>query len=262
MQKDVIVYAIGAIGLGVVGLIFGDFALQWQPVPDWVPLRTPLAYLSALIILGAGAAALVRRWALAGMATLAIFYSLWTLLLKTPAILAAPLMLGTWLGFAEIASLAIAGFLAVSLMSGHGEPRAMQGLRIGYGLCAVIFGLSHFVYVDITASMVPEWLPARHFWAYATGAGHFSAGLAILSGVLARVAATMLALMMGSFVLLVHLPDMIANPSAHLEWTILFVATTLAGAAWIVRGSLARDSAGSALSHHISAFATANEKGR
>ena len=40
-------YALGALLLGVLGLTSGDFAFQWQPVPDTVPLRPELAYLSA-----------------------------------------------------------------------------------------------------------------------------------------------------------------------------------------------------------------------
>ena len=54
LQPDVLFYALGAVGLGLTGLVFGDFARQWQPVPAWVPLRAPLAYLSAAFIIGAG----------------------------------------------------------------------------------------------------------------------------------------------------------------------------------------------------------------
>ena len=33
-------YALGAILLGVVGIAFHDFAMQWQAVPESIP-RTP-----------------------------------------------------------------------------------------------------------------------------------------------------------------------------------------------------------------------------
>ncbi len=240
LLPDVLFYALGAVGLGLTGLAFGDFARQWQPVPAWVPLRAPLAYLSAAFIISAGAAALIPRWRLAGLTALGIFFVVWTLLLKTPIIMAKPAIVGAWLGFAEIGSLAIAGLMAASIMSGFGGASALSGLRVGYGLCALVFGLCHYVYADITASMVPEWLPERHFWAYLTGTGHIAAGLAIASGVLAGLAARTLGLMMGSFVLLVHLPDTIAQPTTHAAWTIQFVALTLAGAGWLVGGVLAR----------------------
>lgn len=257
LQPDVLFYALGAIGLGLTGLAFGDFARQWQPVPPWVPMRTPLAYLSAALVLGAGIAALTSRWRLAGVAGLGIIFTIWTLLLKTPAILVAPSMLGTWLGFAEIGSLAIAGLMAASHVSGTGGTSAITTLRIGYGLCAIIFGLSHYVYADITASMVPKWLPQPHFWAYLTGTGHLAAGFALISGVMARLAARMLGLMMASFVLLVHLPDTIAYPTAHAAWTIQFIALALAGGAWLVGGVLARHATGTPISNFWAALGEA-----
>lgn len=248
LQPDVLFYALGATGLGLTGIAFGEFALQWQPVPAWVPLRAPLAYLSAAFLLCGGLAALSRRWSLAGLFGLGIFCGLWSVTLKTPAIIGAPSALGAWLGFAEISSLAIAGLMAASSMSGYGGAPALKGLRIGYGLCAMIFGLCHFVYADITASMVPEWMGLRHFWAYVTGAGHLAAGLALVSDVLARLASRMLGLMMASFVLLVHLPDTIAFPTSHAAWTIQFVALMLAGGAWLVGGILNRQAEGQPLS--------------
>jgi uncharacterized membrane protein YphA (DoxX/SURF4 family) len=97
-----------------------------------------------------------------------------------------------------------------------------------------VFGLSHFVYAQGTADMVPAWLPDRLGIAYLAGAGHFAAGVAILSGVLPRLAATLEAGMISSFVLLLHLPGAVSAPGNRLEWTMLFVASALAGAAWSV----------------------------
>lgn len=239
LQADVPFYALGVIGLGLTGMVFGDFARQWQPVPPWLPLRIPLAYLSAAMILIAGVAALTPRWRLAGVTALGILFGVWAMLLKLPAIIVAPSILGRWLGFAEIGSLAIAGLMAASSIGGIGGGKALGGFRVGYGLCAIIFGLCHYVYADITASMVPEWLSGRHFWAYFTGTGHLAAGLALVSGMWARLAARMLGLMMGSFVLLVHLPDTIAQPTTHAAWAIQFVSLALAGGAWLVGGVLA-----------------------
>src|SRR5262245_64159665 len=48
--------AASALGLGMLGFLTGDFALNWQPVPPSIPGRTTLAYLTAVLfwILGAG----------------------------------------------------------------------------------------------------------------------------------------------------------------------------------------------------------------
>ncbi len=115
------------------------------------------------------------------------------------------------------------------------------GRRTGtvlFALCLPVFGLSHFAYPKFTAQMIPAWIPARLFWAYFTGAGHAAAGIAILMNKFARLGSVLLAVMMSGFVLLLHIPDVIGNPDSRHAWTMLCMAMTLTGAAWIVAGSV------------------------
>lgn len=237
-RTDGLAYAAGAVGLGAVSLVFGDFALQWQPVPADTPARTPLAYASGGLLIIAGLMILSGRLRAPGAGLLALFYAFWVVALHGPRVAAAPANVSMWLGFSEILSLAAAGALLATAAS---APKLRSTALVVYGLCPLAFGLSHFVYAEFTAAMVPEWIPARLFWAYATGAAHVAAGLAILIGFLARPAAMLLTLMMGLFVLLLHVPRVIASPTSHLEWTMIFVALSLTGAAWAVAASLRRD---------------------
>ena len=237
-RSDGFVFAAGLAGYGLVCLAFGDFGLQWQPVPDWVTGRLPLAYLNGALLATGGALLFWPRSALAAARGLTLYLLLWVLLLKVPKLFAAPLSVVAWLGFAEIFSLAVGAAMLAALLDPAQRPSWKVAARYAYGICPLIFGLSHFVYLDFTAGMVPGWLPAPFFWAALTGAGHLAAGLAILSGVLSRLAAGMLAAMMGSFALLLHLPRVVADPTSQIEWTMLAIATTLAGAAWIVRAGL------------------------
>lgn len=240
MRFDGAILAIGILGYALVCLAFGDFGLQWQPVPDWVPGRTLLAYANGALLATGGVLLLLRGASLWAARFLAGYLLLWVLLLKLPGLLASPGSVAAWLGPAEILSLA-AGALTLALLLAR--PPSERGIRIAralYGVCPLIFGLSHFVYADFTAHMVPAWIPAPLFWAWATGLGHVAAGLAILSGLLARLAATFLAAMMGCFVVLLHLPRVLAEPASQLEWTMLCVAIMLTGAAWAVRAGIAR----------------------
>jgi len=56
-----------------------------------------------------------------------------------------------------------------------------------------------------------------------------------VSGVQARLAATLTAAMMATFVVLLHLPRVIGSPTSQFEWTMLAVASSLTGAALLVR---------------------------
>jgi hypothetical protein len=88
------------------------------------------------------------------------------------------------------------------------------------------------------ASWVPKRLPAHLFWAYFTSVAFWAAGIAILSAMLARLASRLFAIMLSSWVLIVHIPRVAAALHDRHEWTTLFVAIVLTGAAWIVAGSL------------------------
>ena len=239
-------YAAGLTGLGVLSLLSGDFALNWQPVPPNLPLRTLLAYASGAILLGGGGAMLVRRTANLGVHILTAFVLSWLILLQLPRVASSPTDVGTWLGFGENTVLVTGGWVLCILARTNGlSPMAggvlgrpgWRAARILFALALPVIGLSHFKYIDATASMVPAWLPDRRAFAYLTGAGHVAAGIALLIGVVPRLAATMEAAMITAFVVLLHLPGVAAEPGSRLQWTMLCVATALASAAWAVAAS-------------------------
>jgi hypothetical protein len=103
-QPALTLFAIGMIGLGILALVYGDFALVWQPVPSWIPGRTLLAYGSGPIMVLGGVGLFLR--AAAGWSARLLFpYLIVWLLLKVPALLVAPQMEAVWLGFGELAVL-------------------------------------------------------------------------------------------------------------------------------------------------------------
>jgi uncharacterized membrane protein YphA (DoxX/SURF4 family) len=195
----------------------------------------PWAYVSGAILIAGGVLMLARRER-AGALVLASFFGLWVVAFHLPPTLTQAIgSIGAWNAPAESAFIT-AGGLALLAARAAGSSRTLALVaRLLAGVSAVVFGFAHFNYIDFTASMVPGWIPFKTFWAWATGAGHLLAGLALLSGVRARLAAGCEAAMMGSFVLLLHLPRVIAASDQHVEWIMLAMSGALTGAALLVR---------------------------
>ena len=237
------VYGLGVMALGVVSLAWGDFD-PGQPVPKGFPDRSALAYAAAVFMLVAGAAVEWRRTAAWGAAALTAYYALVVVILMQGRVLLAHYAeFGSYSGAAEQLAIASAGLIVYAANAKIDAARAASLTRLGqlaFGVCALLFGGAHFFYMNLTVPLVPKWLPpAQEFWAYATGVGHIAAGVAILTGVQARLAATLLTAMYVSFTLLVHAPMLLADPSSRMTWSENALNLALIGAAWVVADSLA-----------------------
>jgi uncharacterized membrane protein YphA (DoxX/SURF4 family) len=118
--------------------------------------------------------------------------------------------------------------------------RGGRGVRLArslYGVALPFFGLHHFVDLAGAAEAVPAWLPFGLGWAFLTGVGHVAAGIAILLGIVPRLAARLEAAMVTAFVVLVHVTGVIAAPRDSLQWTMLVVASAIGAAGWVVARS-------------------------
>src|SRR5215471_3163182 len=79
-------FAVIMIGLGILGLIKGDFTVVWQPVPKGVPAREVLVYLSALVSLASGIGLLWRRTAAIAAGVLLAALVIWLLVWRIRAV--------------------------------------------------------------------------------------------------------------------------------------------------------------------------------
>lgn len=222
------IFAVTMIGLGVQGLFTGGFAVIWQPVSTAVPGREALAYVCAGICLVCGAGLLWKRTAGAAARLLLVYLLLWLLVFRVPGLFRS---LGVDVYWAACRTAVIAA--AAWVLSGKG----VRVARALYGLAIIPFGLAHFEYVKQTAAQVPGWLPAHVAWVYFTGGAFVAAGIAILVGVYARLAAALSALEMGLFLVLVWVPVLAAGATNAFQRGEAIVSWALAVAGWVVANS-------------------------
>ncbi len=244
--SDRYLFAAGLFVFGALNIAFGAFNMQWQPIAG-IPFQLEMARICGAFFILVALGLLVPRtaaWAaVLAAAALALLY----FLPQVVALSHVTPSIGAWLPLSEDTAMTC-GALVMAATASKGSPleRAFPpavttAARIGFGLACVVFGASHFIYADFTAQMIPGFVPFHLAFAYITGAGHLLAGLAILSGIMARLAATLEAVMMSLFVVLVHIPMVIAGPTQQamqIDWTMLAAALTLSASAWAVARSL------------------------
>ena len=236
-QPALMLFAVGMIGLGILALVYGDFALVWQPVAPWVPGRTALAYLAGAIMLIGGAGLFFETTVKWSVRILFPYLIVWTLL-KVPALVVAPKMEAVWLGFGELAVLLAGGWTLFAVLAELPASFAMgeRGVRLARILFAVAvfpIGLAHIVYVKETEALVPAWLHFQTGWAYMTGFGQIACSLGVFS-VFPRVAAAVEAGMISLFALLVWAPAVVAAPKTRFPWTAFLISWAIAAGAWVV----------------------------
>jgi uncharacterized membrane protein YphA (DoxX/SURF4 family) len=238
------VYGLGVMAVGMACLAFGEFD-SGQPMPENFPARTALAYAAGAFMVVAAAAVEWRRIAVWGAAALTAYYALIVVILMNGRLLLTNFaVFVTYENIAIQLAIAAGGLIVYASTARIDAPLAARLTRLGqlvFGICALVFGGAHFVYMNLTAPLVPKWLPpTQEFWGYATGVCFLAAGVAILTGVQARLAAILLTAMLASFALLVHEPMLLADHSIHFNWTESAENLAMIGAAWVVADSLAR----------------------
>jgi uncharacterized membrane protein len=239
------VFAVAMIALGAVGVFYPEFVPLWSPVPTRLPARELFLYLGPAISIASGIGLLVPRTAAIVSRVLLATLLLWLLFFRLPNVFRVghfeacwsvfPLLLmisAAWLSYAWFGSAWDRQHLA--LVSGT------NGLRIArvlFGLCLIFFGAAHFIDVADTVSLIPHWLPFHLFWAYFTGSAFIAAGLAILVGFWARLAAGLATVQIGMFLLLVWMPIVAAGSKVPFVWSETILNSALLAGAWMVSDS-------------------------
>ena len=231
----------GRMVFGGAAVAFGVIALLWHDAETWQTLRQIWSLPSGLLIgeglmatLVAGGIAMQHpRSARLAAVVLCVVYLCFSLAC-VPAVIRSPNVYATYGSFFEQFCL-LCGAAALYAATGANAARLGRSARLGLGVCAISFTVSQVVYLGFTAALVPKWIPpSQKFWAILTTIAFALAAIALLLNRQARLAARLLTLMLLLFGVLVWIPQVIAHPKAHGNWSECVLTLLIAGAAWMV----------------------------
>ncbi|MGA9773620.1 MAG: hypothetical protein WBV94_31610 [Blastocatellia bacterium] len=243
--------AIPMIAFGVQHFVYMDFVTRVFPrLPAWIPGHRFLATLFGAFLIAAGAAIITGKAARLAALVLGGALLLSFVLLYIPLLIANPYLGGLWTGSGKALAMAGGSFLvACSFPNPSLRPSAVVKAlerfiplsRFFLGAFLILCGVQHFIYLEFVATLVPSWIPGHLFWTCFTGVALIAGGIGIIIPMTARLAASMTAIMIFLWVVLLHIPRALADLHNSNETTAVFEALAMTGAAVLVVACLSAE---------------------
>lgn len=151
----------------------------------------------------------------------------------------------TWsyLAFAVVLAIGLAAiFLRGDWQKARGLDKLILFGPLFYAASVAAFGTEHFTETAGIQSLIPVWIPWHYFWAYLVGACFIAAGLSLVTGIQARLAASLLALTFFLFVALMHFPSWVQDPRNRFALAVALRETSFSGGALALAASLSGQS--------------------
>jgi uncharacterized membrane protein YphA (DoxX/SURF4 family) len=135
--------------------------------------------------------------------------------------------------------------LVIGFVAARRELQAAVGLdklvavgRVLFAAPLAAFGVEHLVLGSVIIGAVPAWMPLRLFWVYFVGIALIAAAFSLALGIRVRLTATLLAIMFFLFVLMIHLPNVVAEVHKRLIWNVALRDLSFGAGALALAGSL------------------------
>jgi uncharacterized membrane protein len=106
----------------------------------------------------------------------------------------------------------------------------------------VMSGIQHFLFADFVAFLIPSWIPFPLFWTYASGAALVITGLSLIMGIRRQLVTQLGAMMILTWIIVLHIPRVVQDLSNHNEWTSVFEAIAFSSLLFIIANTPAIES--------------------
>jgi uncharacterized membrane protein len=233
-------FAVAFIAFGLLQFLYRDFVPGRPPAwPERLYGGWIWAYASGACFVVAGAAMLVGRHSRPAALSIAVLVFAWAVTRNFPIALADPSFGGAWTRLGKAVALC-GGALAVAASARQGDHRRMAALaivgRFALGVFLINSGVQHFLFAEFVATLVPTWIPGARLWTYFAGVALIAGGLGLIVARTTRIAGFSVALMLFTWLCILHIPRALAAGPANQrnEWTAVFEALAFAGIALVL----------------------------
>jgi uncharacterized membrane protein len=220
-------------------------------VPQWIPWHLFWALFVGIALIAAALSIAVQRVAALAAASLGLMFFCFVVLMDVPGLAGAPGdRFVQALTLRELSFSACAFALAATLANDRWKAAGIRVATVArylIGLVVIFYGVEHFLHPQFVPVIplelpMPAWIPLHPLWAYGVGAAMVAAGLAMLTNWRARMATTILGIVICAVVVLFYLPILVAHP-ADIDVSMNYVADTLCfgGAVLALAGSIPPD---------------------
>lgn len=238
-------YAAGIAAIAIQQLFCADFRpVMLPPGSEWLPDRLLCTWVFSILLLAVGVYIIFGIKARSVSIALGSLLLLMVLLFQLPYVLTnAPKVLANWTDPLKELTLSGGAFIVAGSLPEENvsAPTRFLAQLIPLGkyfmaVLLVVFGISHFIYKDFVATLVPGWIPGHIFWTYFAGAALIAGGLGIGWGIKRKLAAGLTGLMIFIWLIILHIPRAIADPHSGNgnEWTSVFEALAFSGIAFLI----------------------------
>jgi uncharacterized membrane protein len=233
-------FAIAVLAIGIIHFVNNHFPPGLLPVPDTLDGRGFLVLLSGAALTVSGIMMLTDKFRYWGAALTAAVLLVYIAILHFPNLVMQVKAPNNWTALFEILSI-FAGALIVqgNTLTVTNANRSKALITAGSYIFAVslfVFGVQHYMYAQFIANLITSWIPGKLFWSYFVMVVFFAVGISIIIRKFVTLSTSLIGLMFILWVLILHLPRVIANNKSEAEWTSLFVALAMSGIAFLIAG--------------------------
>ena len=248
-----IFYGIAIAGIGFLTIYYSDFPyMLLPPKHSWITGLVMLVYISGVMLMLAGACIVFEKKVrpislLLGSVLLLIFCFYF---IPYEFMVSSNYMhFGDWENAAKELALSGGALVIAGCFSEKSENPLIRFLgklipfgAILFSITIISFGVDHFLFAKEAADYVPSWVSYHLFWIYFTGTALIGSGLAIILKIKSGLVATLLGTMIFTWFIILHIPRVIASPSAYMgsEVTSAFIALAYSGIAFVIAGTTKR----------------------